>query len=343
MGWSTGVEQLHARLHLPPGWTVLGARGVDHLPGTWTSRWTLLGFFFVLLVAFGAYRLFGPRHAVLAVATLVLTHGEPGAPFLVWLSLLGAIALRRVAPEGRLGSLGRIWFLVSAAVLVLLLVPFARDQVRDALFPQVASGGAQYGFARSGFQAGIGGVASQDVADEMSNVPAAKMPQSPVPSEGVQSPEVIEEEVERDKAWGPGRQVAGEGKLASLSEQVSIVAYNVALEQDPKAVLQTGPGVPSWTWSAYSLSWTGPVGQDHDDAALPRVSRTQPVAHARCGSCCSGLLAVVFVTGRWPRLPRGARERLPLPSVSQCSCCSLLRRRRHPRHCRRPAPRSSRS
>src|SRR5262249_56225699 len=41
------------------------------------------------------------------------------------------------------------------------------------------------------------------------------------------------------------------------------LAANVALEQDPKAVLQTGPGVPSWTWRRYSLAWSGPVGRDH--------------------------------------------------------------------------------
>jgi len=315
VGWSTGVESLHARLHLPPGWTILGARGVDHLPGTWTSRWTLLGFFFVLLVAFAAYRLFGLRHAVLAVATLVLTHGEPGAPFLVWLSLLGAIALRRVASEGRLGSLGRIWFLVSAAVLVLLLVPFARDQVRAALFPQVAPGGAQYGVERSARQSGIAGGAvggvgggMQDV-DEMSNVPA-KTPAAPAASE-VPLQQVPEEEIARDKE-GAMRQLAGEGRRASLAEQVSVVAYNKALEQDPKAVLQTGPGVPTWTWSGHTLSWTGPVGQDHEMRlylASPGLNRVLTALRL----VLLGLLAVVLVTGRWPTLPgRGKRGAAPV-------------------------------
>ena len=50
VGWTTGVEQLRATLHVPPGWSLLGSTGVDRLPGTWTSRWTLLGFFFVLIV-----------------------------------------------------------------------------------------------------------------------------------------------------------------------------------------------------------------------------------------------------------------------------------------------------
>ena len=100
VGWTTGVEQLQAILHVPPGWSLFGATGVDRLPGTWTSRWTLLGFFFVLIVTLAVHRLFGLRPAVLALAALVLTHGEPGAPFAVWLSLVAAIALQRVAPAG---------------------------------------------------------------------------------------------------------------------------------------------------------------------------------------------------------------------------------------------------
>ena len=53
-------------------------------------------------------------------------------------------------------------------------------------------------------------------------------------------------------------------------------SYNVALEQDPKAVLQTGPGVPGWSWRSYSLTWSGPVGRDHTMRLLlasPGVNR----------------------------------------------------------------------
>ena len=82
-------------------------RGVDRLPGTWTSRWTLLGFFFVLIVTLAVHRLFGLRPALLALAALVLTHGEPGAPSAVWLSLVAAIALQRVAPAGWIPRLAR--------------------------------------------------------------------------------------------------------------------------------------------------------------------------------------------------------------------------------------------
>jgi hypothetical protein len=142
VGWTTGVERLQATLHVPPGWSLLAASGIDRVPGTWTSRWTLLAFFFVLIVTLAVHRLFGLRPAILALAALVLTHGEPDAPFGVWLSLVAATALARVAPAGRIARVSRLWFLASAAALVVAVVPFARDQVKAALFPQVADIGA---------------------------------------------------------------------------------------------------------------------------------------------------------------------------------------------------------
>src|SRR6185503_672345 len=141
VGWTTGVEQLQTTLRVPPGWTLLATTGVDQVPGTWTSRWSLLGFFFVLIVTLAVHRLFGLKPALLALAALVLTHGESGAPFAVWLSLIAAIALQRVVAAGRFQRLARLWFLASAAILVVVAVPFSRDQIREALFPQVAEGG----------------------------------------------------------------------------------------------------------------------------------------------------------------------------------------------------------
>jgi len=33
-------------------------------------------------------------------------------------------------------------------------------------------------------------------------------------------------------------------------------------EFDPKATVQTGPGIPNWSWNSVSLSWSGPVKKD---------------------------------------------------------------------------------
>ena len=121
VGWTTGVEQLQATLHVPPGWSLLGATGVDRLPGTWTSRWTLLGFFFVLIVTLAVHRLFGlrpaaprprgprphPRRARRALRRVAEPRRRDRAP---------AGGSRRLDPARS----PALWFLASAAVLVVL-------------------------------------------------------------------------------------------------------------------------------------------------------------------------------------------------------------------------------
>ncbi len=248
VGWTADVEQLSARLHLPPGWSILTASGVDALPGTWASRWTLLGFFFVLLATFASHRLVGWRLALVTLAALVLSHREPGAPFVVWLSLLGAMALRRAAPVGRLGQLARIWWLVSAGVLLLSLVPFARDQVRAALFPQVAQ--PRHAFSAPGrfemadaLEPGVvGGIAA-----------ARDMP----------AEQALEEDAPTAAPARSPAQAAPKARAKKL-ELAPSFSYNVALEQEPHAVLQTGPAVLTWRWQTFALDWTGPVSRDHE-------------------------------------------------------------------------------
>jgi hypothetical protein len=300
VGWTTGVEQLQATLHVPPGWSLFAARGVDRLPGTWSSRWTLLGFFFVLVVGLAVYRLFGLRSAALALGALVLSHGEPGAPFAVWLSLVAAIALQRVAPPGRIPRLARLWFLASVAILVVVAVPFARDQVKDALFPQVAGAAAGRG-GRLDVAPGKAGLPGGVVGGVPAALPAAPPPETAAPAS--------ETEERLDEA-APSRLARSKEALQAPVEQQAVerdrYALNVALEKDPKAVLQTGPGVPGWSWRSYALTWSGPVGRDHTMRLFlvsPRMRRALTLLRLALLAAFAHLL----LTGRWPSLPRRPR------------------------------------
>ena len=316
VGWTTGVEQLQATLHVPPGWSLLGATGVDRLPGTWTSRWTLLGFFFVLIVTLAVHRLLGLRPATIALATLVLTYGEAGAPFVIWLSLVAAIALRRVAPPGRMPRLARLWFLASAAVLVVMVVPFARDQVKDALFPQTAEdaaagrGSASFVGAPAPARAPSAGVAGGIVGGLVANAPAAAPPASAA-------------EDKLSEITSLDRRSKGEARQEVPQQAAKRgYSYNVALEQDPKAVLQTGPGVPGWSWRSYSLAWSGPVGRDH----TMRLFFVSPGLNRLLTLLRLALLAAfgyVLLTGRWPTLPRRP-EVAPLAPLAALVALVLL-------------------
>jgi hypothetical protein len=272
VGWSADVEHLGATLNLPPGWWLLAATNVDRAPGAWTERWTLLGVFFVLIVAGATLRLFGRAWGVIALLAVGLTYDEPRAPFLVWLSLLGAIALAAVAPPGRLRQVARFWRGASLLTLILILAPFLRDQVRDALYPQVGGGGAQ-GLAQWPEFTEVGSpLVRARTARPPAAPPAATQPQA--------APRQAEEE---DKLAALGHvakeSAANEGGVAggvvgglnapdraktpqSMKNAYQASSNSVALEQDPRAVLQTGPGVPQWSWRSYSLGWTGPVKAD---------------------------------------------------------------------------------
>ena len=271
VGWSADVESLDATVHVPPGWWLLAASHVDRAPGAWTARWSLLGLFFVLIVAGGTLRLFGRGWGGVAFLAMVVSYDEPGAPFLAWISLLGAVALATVAPPGWLQRIARLWRAVSLVALLLILVPFLREQVTTALYPQVAAGsqlGAVTRLARS--------------VPSPQNAPAAPPPMAQQVEDKFQTPAEPEQNAPRSADGGVAGGVVG-GMVGSLEETRNIAgaqvqrrpgaAYgpskkgylpssNAALEQDPRAVLQTGPGLPQWSWRSYTLSWSGPVKSD---------------------------------------------------------------------------------
>jgi hypothetical protein len=279
VGWSADVEALAATLHLPPGWSLLAATGVDQAPGAWTGRWTLLGFFFVLVVALATGRLFGRAWGVIALLAVVFLYDEPGAPFLVWLSLLGATALSAVAPEGWLRRLARIWRGASLLTLLVILVPFVRDQVREALYPQIR--------ATAAFE-DLLAPTSRGIAENApvaAPVPAAIPPATAVPQQP-QAPAMDKEELDRRRLEDVKKGAGIEGGIVGgavgglpdgfqadevkpqeqtrppARQSYSLSTVNSALEQDPRAVVQTGPGVPNWSWDSYGLGWTGPVKSD---------------------------------------------------------------------------------
>ena len=64
------------------------------------SEWQLLDFFLVLIITIAVWRLFTPVAGVVALLALVLSFHEMFAPTWLWLNLLAAVALLRVAPEG---------------------------------------------------------------------------------------------------------------------------------------------------------------------------------------------------------------------------------------------------
>lgn len=134
-GWAHDFSQASARLHLPPGWRLLHVGGVDLAGGSWVAAWTLWDFFFVLLSALAAGRLIGWKSGLLLGVALTLSWHMDGAPRFSWLLLLGLLALLKVLTPGRLATLAQRAQQACALALALLLMPYAVNQVRLALYP----------------------------------------------------------------------------------------------------------------------------------------------------------------------------------------------------------------
>lgn len=221
VGWSENADTLTTQLHLPPGWWLLGASGVDSLGNTWLASWDLLALFFVLIVALSAARLTHPAVGALALLTLVLLHDQEDAPRGLWLAVLAAIALLRVVPRGKARQLIRLAGFTCGAGLAFVVVSFAVEQMRTALFPQTQRGGGTV---------------------EMASRSDEAWPELPVS--------------DLRKEYGVGStDVARKQKTTSFGGTSS--------QQDPKAVIQTGPGIPDWRWESWTLTWSGPVHKDH--------------------------------------------------------------------------------
>jgi len=221
-GWSTVFQEASAVLNLPPGWLLLDVSGADRAPGTWLKRWSLLDLFLVLLVAIGAFRLWGWRWGGVALVAIGLAWHEGGAPRWVWLHLLAAAALMRVLPAGR----ARLWISwyrsLTYVVLVALALVFMVSQVRLGLYPQLARPG------------------------EMSRPMAHK----------VSLPAHPDRELIEDRAV----EMVAKAELGMSKEPVVTLSSRVGIKQQaPLLQLQTGPGLPQWHWQRVEIGWNGTV------------------------------------------------------------------------------------
>jgi hypothetical protein len=241
VGWANDVTALRATLHLPPGWRLLAARGVDEVPGTWLRSWSLLELFLVLVLAIAAARLFGRWVGALALLALLLSVPEPGAPQWTWVAVLAAEALVRVLPEGRLRQVVRGLRLAAFALLAVLLVQFTIDHLRAAMYPAIDGRVlrpseelplAARADAKMEEVAAEGGEAKDD--ESAANTPAP-----------------------RDRLIGSalGAVAAKKGEPLQSPSNASSPLSQV----DRLAVVQTGPGVPAWQWTNVPLRWNGPV------------------------------------------------------------------------------------
>jgi hypothetical protein len=275
-GYTDAFDAATTTLFLPPAWRLIAAPGADNAGGAWLERWRLLDIFLALIVAVASWRLLGPVGGGIALATMILVYHEPWAPHYAWLNLLLITALLRVVPAGRIhGWCGR-YRLLSAAALVLLLVPFAALQLRAVVFPQLERGYLDRGIdlpmsLASSFNMGAS-VANLRGLNEMSGSRTLELVEpsrvgpalSPAGRQGGGAGGTVDLDMIPTALQGRIVTVTGAAP-ASVSESAALDAVNVIRDAQgisryqAGALVQTGPGLPDWAWSRYTLGFSGPI------------------------------------------------------------------------------------
>lgn len=234
-GWQADADSLSASLNLPPGWRLFALFGADWTNGDWLTAWTLLDLFLLLIFTLAVFRIWGVVPAILAFVAFGISYHEPGAPRYVWLALLVPLALLRVVPEGIAKKILKVCKWAMIVVFVLVVAPFISAQVQQAIYPQLEELGA------SSF-GGYGGAATQtlDYQAEPSAPAAEAASAEPAP---------------RVKRMSKGWSSDSSANQYVIEEEQP----NTNLAQDARAKIQTGPGVPQWSWRLVTFGWNGPV------------------------------------------------------------------------------------
>ncbi|MBE2204693.1 MAG: hypothetical protein IAE94_10180 [Chthoniobacterales bacterium] len=262
-GWQTDADSLRVTLNLPPGWRLFALFGSDWVNGDWLTAWSLLDLFLLLIFSLAVGKLWGWRLAALAFVAFGLAYHEPGAPRFVWLGLLIPLALLRVVHKGwgQRILLAAKWLVIAA--FVFLVVPFASRQIQQAIYPQLE---------RPSHPVTLG---------DFESAPASEPVREAMNAEAEAVPKTLKQRTMVSAA-------------ASAPQQ-----YKSNLTYDTKARIQTGPGVPDWSWQNVSFGWNGPV-------AASQVIR--PVMISIGMGRVLSVLRVVLVLGLAGLLLRGARS-----------------------------------
>lgn len=235
-GWQNSFSDVTWQLHLPPGWSLLSASGADSIHGSVLERWTLWDIFFVLLFSVASGRLFGWPVGALALLTLVLSYHRLDAPQWSWLSLLALLALLPLA-KGKIQPWLQKATYLNVLVILVLLVPFSVDQIRQAIYPQLEK---PYQLMHANTQEAY-----------------APAPVAMAAAAGQQADAMAEAQVQERSASSKKADIAK--RLYSASQNSVEIAPPAVLKADPNARIQTGPAEPAWQWRQVSLSWQGPL------------------------------------------------------------------------------------
>ncbi|MGD9364284.1 MAG: hypothetical protein PVH87_01225 [Desulfobacteraceae bacterium] len=234
VGWDHDFQKVSGELHLPPGWRLMAAMGVDQVSDTWIQSWSLLDFFLVLIIALAVFKLRDWRWGLLALAAMVLLFQEPGAPRIVWLHILAVLAILPLLPDNWIKRVVSLWGVGAVVALLIISIPFMVHQVRWGFYPQLAPH-------------------NDYLAAAFERRQVVQTPQEEAPQK--RRSKMLKEKARVRQLAEPA------ASPPPVPDRIGRIGKAV-WHQDPDALIPTGPGLPEWHWHTIRLQWNGPVAKD---------------------------------------------------------------------------------
>ena len=241
INWDHDFQTVKTVLHLPPGWRLFYAKGVDSVSDSWLTHWSLLDFFLVLIISLAVFKLRSPLWGVITLVTMVLIFHEIGAPRLVWLHILAVLALLPLLSKGWIKRIVTLWGVGAMLILLITAVPFVIQQIRWGLYPQLEPQYSTYNYSD------MGSFSDQEI--------------SPEPGGGFRTPAEPMSTMRR-KAGEFEERLSSSATKTDQFGQASNEKEALLPQNDPDAVIPTGPGLPDWRWKTINLNWNGPVAKE---------------------------------------------------------------------------------
>jgi hypothetical protein len=290
VGWDHPVASAELTLNLPPGWDLLHASGADSVSSTWLSSWSLLDVFLVLLAAVATYKLIGTAAGVMVLFALVLLHQQPGSPQLIYFHLLGGYALLQFLPDSAFRRFVTFHYHATLVLFGVLVATFSFHHLVQAIFPSVlAPGGNLYGFLEPFFfmiESTLGGwimftlfvwgvwifVHGNFFSGFLYGVSAATLAVLVGMFSSFTGTTYFNDQGFNERRGASAAKMLPQSAPYGDSDSMESflggsgarnMKRKVLQEIDANAVVQTGLGLPEWSWRSARLSWAGRVEPDY--------------------------------------------------------------------------------
>ncbi|MCP4392900.1 MAG: hypothetical protein GY804_01310 [Alphaproteobacteria bacterium] len=256
IGWNHDFNQVRGTITLPPGWSVFHATGVDSISPTWVGGWELLDIFMVMVASIAILKVFGRIYGFLTIITLIFVHNElPQISYLA-LTITGTITLLSVLPDGKFKKLTSFIRYFAIFILIVTTVPFLKQQIRQALHPQLFNFGYDSYYGQRSYSGGYIGITSDGPMME-------KAMESETDSwdEDYKDAQIQSSTPHKRKALEYSKKSRG-SFISSRVSKGNIYAQQNELSMQNKlqnANVQTGFGFSTWNGRQIYLSWNGQV------------------------------------------------------------------------------------